>query len=263
MTEKQPSPLRHRWRDQVKSPDGPDDPMLRLVLLVLGDWSPVEGGSFTVKNSTLSQQTGLGDRSLRDRLKQAEGVWFVRERRSRGRPYRYRLKIPTAVDAARPLEDVRNRSNGPWRDDVDNSGGCGTTAPDLDDEGAAPPRRTSGTTAPDQCGTTAPAIDVPIHKQDVARAGARSVENPDLHALKDEAPEPGAAARQAGTGPAESVAGDRTSPAEPAPVDDGDQQLPLARLVLQAVQGGDHAAFEEACAKIREQRRLSAAGSSG
>lgn len=240
MTE-QKTPLRYRWRDRVKSADGPDDPMLRLVLLVLGDWSPVDGGTFSVKNSQLAHQTGLTDRPIRDRLKQAEGVWFTRERQSRGRPYRYRLKIPTAIDAERPLEDVRGRSNGEWGADVENSDGCGASAPDPREEGAVPPRRTSGATAPDQCGASAPAIDVQIHTPDVARARSSSVENHERPALDSEAPE--------------SAVPQSSSKKRKSSEDD---QLPLARLVLQAVQGGDENAFDEACAKIREERRKAA-----
>lgn len=214
-------PFRHRWRDLVKSYGGPDDPMLRLVLLVLGDWSPVEGGPFSVKNSILAEQTGLSVRPLRYRLKQAEGVWFTRERASRGRPYRYRLRIPTAIDVARSLEEVRGDANRPWAGDVENSEGCGSTQPDPGEEGAAPRSRTSGSTQPHWCGSSQPDIDVQIHTPDVARPGSSSVENLD----------PGA------------------------PNGEGGDQLEIARLILEAVKGGRHEDFEAASELLAERKR--------
>lgn len=219
--EKAAQPLRHRWRDRVKSADGPDDHVLRLVLLVLGDWCKNDQ-PFSVSISVLSPQVGLKDRALRDRLNQLDGIWFTR--RKCGRRYIYRLRIPRAGEVVPSLEEVRGRSNGEWEDEgVDKSPDTGTTAPLSQNAIPARPRTDTGTPAPVNTGTTAPPKRK-RPKKDVERGRAR---------------------------PVESLA--RSAP-DPVPVDDGDDQLEIARFIVQAIKGGNHEDFDTASELLQERR---------
>lgn len=58
---------------------GSPDPVLRCVLLVLGNWEKEDGRPFSVPNSAPARQTGLKDRAIRYRLQQLDGVWFTRQ----------------------------------------------------------------------------------------------------------------------------------------------------------------------------------------
>ena len=103
-------PLKYRWRERIKSSDGPRDPVLRLLLLLLADWMKKDGSGCTPATSVLAEQSGLNERSVRERLKQADGVWFVRTKTARG--YRYSPLIPPAGARVPTVSELRQRNHG-------------------------------------------------------------------------------------------------------------------------------------------------------
>ena len=106
MTAAREKPPLYRWRDAIKSSDGPRSPILRLVLLILADWSTKDGSRATPAISVLAEQTGLSERTVRERLKQADGVWFARTKRGRG--YNYSLLIPPSDTQLPTVTELRN-----------------------------------------------------------------------------------------------------------------------------------------------------------
>lgn len=100
------TPLKHRWRDAIKSPHGPESPILRLVLLVVADWLLRDATYCSPSISVLAEQTGLSQRAVRERLRQAEGTWFTRVKAGRG--YRYFPCIPASNVGLPTISQLRN-----------------------------------------------------------------------------------------------------------------------------------------------------------
>jgi hypothetical protein len=84
--------LKYKWRDAIKSEMGPRYPLIRLVLLVMSDWMNKERAECSPAISVLAEQTALSESAVRERLQQADGVWF--RRRKVGRQYVYYPLIP-------------------------------------------------------------------------------------------------------------------------------------------------------------------------
>lgn len=83
--------FRSTYRDAVKD-HGPQDPVLRLVLLLLADFFKPDR-PYWATISVLARQSGLPQSSVRERLQQLDGTWFRRETRG-GRRYFYTLHDP-------------------------------------------------------------------------------------------------------------------------------------------------------------------------
>ena len=66
-----------RWRDMVLSPRGPSDHQSRLVAVGIAKFVNVKTRSTFVGVGKLSEATGLGDRTVRDRLHRLESEGFV------------------------------------------------------------------------------------------------------------------------------------------------------------------------------------------
>jgi hypothetical protein len=210
----------YRWLDQVKSPDGPPDPVLRLICLLVGSWMKnKDAPEAQVGLGTIGDQAGLKKRALRDRIRQLEGVWLDIDRPAGRRPI-FRLRVPAQGEAVPSLEDVRSGA----APDVENSP---TPAPSCRGVRILDP----GTVVP---GWAAPPFRGPRHH----RAGdTYSLPTSDLGA-------------GAGGGAPE-------GPAGAAPGPEG-EQLPMPRLLSRFVEvgkEGDQAAVEDAIRQMKEAAR--------
>jgi DNA-binding Lrp family transcriptional regulator len=89
------------WRSSVASEHGPH-PTLRHILLTLSLHMNERGGSCFPSQKTLATETGLSERAVRDRLKEAEKQgWLIRQHRDVSgqgwRRYEYRTQTPPSV----------------------------------------------------------------------------------------------------------------------------------------------------------------------
>jgi hypothetical protein len=105
--------FREGFRDAIKGGEfAPDDPILRLVLLVFADWLKDTGDPGSVYATPgvarLAKEVGLTKRRIIERLHQLDGVWFTRSRKGRGHRHRYSPKIPTEWKRVPGLQELRD-----------------------------------------------------------------------------------------------------------------------------------------------------------
>lgn len=121
---------------------GPNDPVLRLLLLLLADFRVQDDGSRWATITVLAGQSGLPERSVRERLQQVDGVWF--RRWIEGRRYYYTLLDPGPGAVIPTVSDLREHRND--RAGIEGAD-SGTTAHQHRNDRAEKPVNT-GTTAP-------------------------------------------------------------------------------------------------------------------
>lgn len=116
--------LLYRWLDRVKSEDGPPDPILRFLCVIIGSWCSDPGRPrANVSLATIAEQMGLGKRNVRERIRQLEGVWLMIQRPAGKRPV-FRPRIPEAGATVPSVSEMRDTRSG----DVEN---VGTPVPSI------------------------------------------------------------------------------------------------------------------------------------
>lgn len=109
--------LLYRWLDAVKSEDGPPDPMLRFLCVIIGSWcSDPARPRANVSVGTIAEQMGLRKRNVRKRIRQLEGVWLMVQRPAGKRPV-FRPRTPEAGATVPSLDELSETRT----DDVENS----------------------------------------------------------------------------------------------------------------------------------------------
>jgi len=100
---------RYKFKDAVKD-HGPHDSLLRLILLLMADFPWRTDGTCWVAVAELARQCDRCTKTVHERLRQLDGVWFTREKV--GRKWIYKFRDPGPGASIPTVTQLRNRNAG-------------------------------------------------------------------------------------------------------------------------------------------------------